>query len=111
MDDIDDAVESINAREERKTSAAQRSWASSNKVQVGSVEMFFDRVGVAAILLEGELKVGDIIEIGNEEDAIRQRVTSMQIDRQNVTGAGPGDSVGIKVKCAVQKGSMVCKIE
>lgn len=113
LEDIDDAVESLNAREARRINAGQAREAQAmrpGKVRVGSVEAFFDRLGVVAISLEGELKVGDIIEIGGEDDAIRQRVASMQIDRKDVLEAGPGDSVGIKTKYRVQKGSEVCRI-
>lgn len=57
------------------------------RVLVGSVEKFFDRISVAAIKLAGDLKVGDIIEIGGDEEAIRQRISSMQIDRIDVEEA------------------------
>lgn len=114
MEDIDDVVETLNARDTRKIGADRSREIQSRqqgKVRIGSVEAFFDKLGVAAVALEGELKVGDIIEIGTEDDAIRQRVKSMQIDRRDVLVASPGDSVGIKVKCPVQKGSEVCRIE
>ncbi len=106
-------VDALNAREERKMARQDRQDSQSGlpgKVRVGSVELFFERIGVAAIALEASLKVGDVIEIGTEDDAIRQRVTSMQIDRKEVLEAGPGDSVGIRVKCPVPKGSEVCKV-
>jgi translation initiation factor IF-2 len=113
LEDIDDVVDALNAREERKI-ARQGSQdlqsSRSGKVRVGSVEFFFDKIGVAAIALEGALKVGDIIEIGTEDDAIRQRVSSMQIDRRDVLEASAGDSVGIKLKYPVRKGSEVCRI-
>ncbi len=113
MEDIDDVVESLNAKEARKMNAIQSRDAQSRqqgKVRIGSVEAFFDKIGVAAVALEGPLKVGDIIEIGTEDDAIRQRVASMQIDRKDVLEAGAGDSVGIKLKHPVRKGSEVCRI-
>ena len=106
-------VDALNAREERKMARLDRQGIQSGqqgKVRVGSVEFYFDKICVAAIALEGALKVGDVIEIGTEDDAIRQRVASMQIDRKDVLEAGPGDSVGIRVKCAVPKGSEVCRI-
>jgi hypothetical protein len=112
MEDIDDYVETLNSREERKLNrqAAAQAPQGPAKARVGSVEMFFSKIGVAAIALEAPLKVGDIIEIGTEDDAVRLRVASMQIDRADVLEAGPGDSVGIKVKYPVQKGSEVCKV-
>ncbi len=77
---------------------------------VGTVKQFFGKIGVAAVKLIGSLDVGDIIEIGDDEDAIRQRIASMQIDNENVDSASAGDDVGIKLKHAVSVGSMVYKV-
>jgi hypothetical protein len=111
VEDIDDVVETMNARDARRMGRAGGSQPGGpEKVLVGRVEAFFDRLSVAAVALEGKLKIGDLIEIGTEDDAIRQRVTSMQIDRKDVLEAGPGDEVGIKTKYPVRKGSEVCRI-
>ncbi|MDE1851148.1 MAG: translation elongation factor-like protein [Candidatus Micrarchaeota archaeon] len=77
---------------------------------IGTVEEFFDRINVAAVKLTQSLKVGDVIEVGNEEEAVRQKVSSMQIDRNDVEEAGGGDSVGIKLNHKVPLGSEVYKI-
>ncbi len=79
-------------------------------VQIGTVEQYFDKIKVVAITLRGELAIGDIIEIGGEDDAVRQRVDSMQIDRKDVSLAGSGDSVGIKLKYDVPEGAAVYRI-
>ena len=113
LEDIDDVVETLNAREARKADASRLRELQSRqagKTRVGSVEAFFERIGVAAVALEGDLKVGDIVEIGTEDDAVRQRVSSMQIDRRDVLEAHAGDSVGIKLKYRVGRGSEVCRI-
>ena len=81
-----------------------------NKVFLGTVDHFFEKLRVAAIKLEGSLHVGDIIEIGSDEEAIRQRVASMQIDKNEVDSADEGDDVGVKVIHPVQAGSSVYKI-
>ncbi|EQD34160.1 peptidase U32 [mine drainage metagenome] len=78
--------------------------------RIGIVEQFFDKIQVTAIKLNGALNVGDIIEIGTEEDAVRQKVESMQIDRKEVTEAHAGDSVGIKSKHRMDVGSPVYKV-
>jgi hypothetical protein len=83
---------------------------SRGREQIGTVEQFFSRLMVAAVRLTGDLEVGDIIEIGTEEEAIRQKVTSMQIDRRDVDSAARGDDVGIKLKYAVDEGSSVYRI-
>ncbi len=121
MDYIDDQVQSVNDWEERQNrnritetvpqAAAANAASTTGKVLVGRVEQFFDKINVAAIILDSALKVGDIIEIGNEEEAIRQRISSMQIEKEDVSQAQEGESVGIKLKYKVPVGSDVYKIE
>ncbi|MDE1850449.1 MAG: translation elongation factor-like protein [Candidatus Micrarchaeota archaeon] len=81
-----------------------------SKAHIGTVEHFFDKINVAAIKLIGPLKVGDIIEIGDEESAVREKIRSMQIDREDVERAGEGDSIGIKLGHKVAAGSRVYRI-
>ena len=107
--DIDSVIEEHEAYEAR-LSRTQPEHAKAAREEIGTVTKFFDKIGVAAIMLKGELSVGDIIEIGTEEDAIRQRVTSMQIDREDVNSAVSGAEVGIKIKYKVEAGSTVYKI-
>lgn len=107
--DLDDVMASLEARESRDA-ASQQPNGGANKVLIGSVEQFFDKISVVAIKLTGNLKVGDIIEIGSEDDAIRQRVSSMQIDRVNVEEANDGDSIGIKLKHRVSEGESIYRI-
>ncbi len=110
MDDfeLDNAIDSLEALEAREKGGTVVE--SGRKKQIGVVEDFFERISVAAISLTERLEVGDIIEIGDEEDAVRMRVQSMQIDREDVMSAESGDSVGIKTKHRVSSGSAVWKI-
>ena len=112
-DDLDDAMASQEAWEakERGMGRPPAAPAAEDKELVGSVEQYFDRLGVVAIRLSGQLKVGDIIEIGDEEEAVRQRVSSMQINRKDVSEAGEGDSVGIKLKHRVDEGCEVYLVQ
>ncbi len=110
MDDIDNEMEVANLKEERAR-GAQQPKAAMERTPIGNVEHFFSKLGVAAIRLSGTLRVGDTIEIENEEVAIRQKVSSMQIDRKDVSEASDGDDVGIMVNHPVQRGSAVYKIE
>ena len=71
------------------------------------VEKFFDKIDVAAILLSSDLKVGDNIEMEGEDGKFTMTVSSMQIERKDVTKAKEGDSVGIKVPQSVIAGSEV----
>jgi len=107
-EDLDDVIENLNEQEARQSKGNAPS--SMAKAQIGTVEKYFSKLGVAAIALTGPLSVGDIIEIGTEENAIRQKVESMQIDRKEVSSADAGDSVGILVRCKVSDGEEVYKL-
>ena len=107
--DIDSIIEEHEAYESRLSRVPPED-AQTAKEEIGTVTKFFDRISVAAIMLKGELRVGDIIEIGTEEDMIRQRVTSMQIDKEDVDTASSGDEIGIKTKHKVDAGSLVYKV-
>ncbi|MGC8649117.1 MAG: hypothetical protein ACP5UN_02775 [Candidatus Micrarchaeia archaeon] len=80
------------------------------KVPIGVVDKYYSKLSVAAVRLSAELSIGDIIEIGTEEEAIRQRVQSMQINKKDVSIAHEGDDVGIKLKYKVQDGSKIYKL-
>ncbi len=107
--DLDSIISEHEAYESRISRGADNNVQQSKEL-IGTVEQFFDKISVAAIILQGSLKVGDIIEIGTDEEAVRQRVASMQIDRKDVEEASSGDSVGIKSKYPVYIGSPVYKI-
>jgi putative protease len=113
--ELDDAMDILEGWESRQGSSqdrqAQSSVASSGKTQIGNVEQFFSKINVVAVKLTGDLSIGDIIEIGNEEEAIRQKVTSMQINGTNIDKASEGDDVGIKLKYPVSAGSSIYKVQ
>lgn len=108
--DLDDVIASLEARESRYAQLPAAAADIKGRILIGTVEQFFGKINVVAVKLSGKLSVGDIIEIGTEEEAIRQRVSSMQIDRQDVQEADDGDSVGIKTKYRVPIGSGVYRI-
>ncbi|MFP3215078.1 MAG: hypothetical protein RXP92_00135 [Candidatus Micrarchaeota archaeon] len=105
---LDDILDDLNAKEAREVQ--KQSTEQASKLKIGEVENYFSKISVAAVRLTGPLALGDIIEIGSEENAIRQKVESMQIDRKDVSIAKEGDSVGILVRCKVNKGEEVYKI-
>jgi len=81
------------------------------KEKIGKVRHYFDKISVAVIELTGNLKVGDTIEIGNdEENAFRQEVTSMEVDHNPVEEAKAGDEIGMKVNHPVKADVEVNKI-
>jgi len=79
--------------------------------KVGVVEHFFTKISVAAIkITDGELRVGDTIHIVGATTDFKQKVESMQINKQPVDIAKPGDEVGIKVIDRVRENDVVYKV-
>ncbi|MCD6448682.1 MAG: translation elongation factor-like protein [Thermoplasmata archaeon] len=80
--------------------------------EIGYVEHYFSKIGVAAIkITKGNLKIGDKIHIKGATTDFEQIVESMEINRQKIEEAKPGDEVGIKVIDRVREGDKVYKVE
>lgn len=80
------------------------------KKLVGKITHFFTNISVAVIELEDKLGAGDKILIEGATTNFEQDASSMQIDRKPVESAGPGQSIGLKVKERVREGDKVYKI-
>lgn len=80
------------------------------KEEIGKITHYFSDIDVGVIELSGELKVGDEISIEGATTDIQQKVNSMEIDHEDVSEAGAGDAVGLKVKDRVREGDDVYKI-
>jgi len=78
---------------------------------IGKITHYYNKVGVAIVELQGELKVGDRIRIERGDQTFDQEVTSMQKEYQPLEKAEKGDSVGIKLDQKVKKGSLVLLLE
>jgi putative protease len=95
------------------TFGINRSKATEHKVYIGVVEKYYPRIGVAEVKIEtGELKVGDTVHIiGKKTGLVRQKVESMQIDRQPVSHVKAPTRIGLKVKERVREGDKVFLIK
>ena len=78
--------------------------------QVGVVDEYFARVGVVGIALSAPLRVGDVIHVKGHTTDFQQAVESMQVEHGSLTEAGPGVSVGVKVRERCRLGDLVYKI-
>ncbi len=79
--------------------------------KVGQVTHFFDKIGVAVVILNGTLSVGDKVRlVRGGEDMFEQVVSSIQVDYQKVSYAKKGDTVGIKFDSPVREGTELYKI-
>ena len=78
---------------------------------IGKVVHYFDKIGVAVVVLTMSLKTGDTIRIeGGESTDFQQKVVSMQFDHKKIAKAKKGDEVGMKVKEKVRAGYKVYKV-
>ncbi|MFN3477436.1 MAG: EF-Tu/IF-2/RF-3 family GTPase [Candidatus Methylomirabilales bacterium] len=79
--------------------------------KIGRVTDYFAKIGVAAVeITSGVLRVGDTIHIKGHTTDFQQVVDSMQIEKQPVQEAGPGQLVGIKVRDRVRDHDVVYKV-
>ncbi len=78
--------------------------------EVGRVQSFFRKPSVAAMVLTGDLSIGDNIRIRGATTDIEMTVESMQINLESVESAGAGDDVGIKVPERVRPNDRVIRV-
>ena len=80
------------------------------EVEVGSVNKFFDKIGVGMIQLTQGLSVGDKIHIKGNSTDLTTTVNSIQVQRQPVQTAKSGDEAGIKLESKVRPNDKVFKV-
>lgn len=79
--------------------------------KIGVVEHFFTKVSVAAVkITDGELKIGDNIHFVGVNTDFKQKIESMEINRNPIQTVKPGDDVGIKVKERVREHDVLYKV-
>ena len=81
----------------------------SERKQIGKITHYFSKIGVAVVELTGTIKVGDTILIKGAHTEFEQKVKSMQVEHENITEAGKGKSVGLKVEQKVHENDVVFK--
>jgi len=88
---------------------------SKEKNKVGVVTHYFDKIGVAIVMFEGNVKIGDQLVFrgvrgeSHEPFESDQEVVSMQKDHEDATEAKKGDELGLKIKASVKEGDEVFK--
>lgn len=81
------------------------------RVKVGEVFHYFGKIGVAAIrLTDGDLAVGDTIQVQGPSTDLTQVVETMQIEHGSVPRAGKGQEVGIRLKDRARERDLVYKV-
>jgi putative protease len=79
--------------------------------RVGVISRYFHKIGVAAIVLEDELKVGSKIRIEGATTNFEMNVNSMQVDRTDIESGSKGQEIAIKVADRVREKDVVYIIE
>lgn len=74
---------------------------------VGVVTHYLDKIKVAIVKLGTDLRVGVRLQWVGKNGPFNQKLSSMQIDREQVENANRGQEVGIKVSKKVVIGEMV----
>ncbi len=82
-----------------------------SKKKIGIITRYFNKINVAAIMLEDELNVGDKIAIEGATTNFEQVVDSIQKDREPIEKGRPGQEIAIKVKERVREKDVVYKID
>lgn len=80
------------------------------EMEIGRVTHWFGHLKVAVIEITGSLSVGDTVRFVGHTTDFRQKLDSMQIDRQGISEAKKGDAVGIRIKERVRPHDKVFKI-
>ncbi|MBU1151545.1 hypothetical protein KJ632_01810 [Patescibacteria group bacterium] len=76
----------------------------------GLCEGYFEKISVAIVELTSPVHQGDQLIFETEQGLFQQEVTSMQIDRKDVSLARSGKSIGLKVLLPPKVGGSVYKI-
>ena len=76
---------------------------------VGKIIHYFPHVKAAVIKLSTPLSIGDKIRIKGHTTDFTQSITSMQMDRVDITSAKPKEEIGLLVNSRVRKHDIVYK--
>jgi putative protease len=82
------------------------------KILIGHVTHYYSKLGVAVIILDHQgLKVNDEIYIEGNTTYLKQKITSIQINNQEIKHAKKGDEIAIKVSSRVRKNDKIFSIK
>ena len=79
-------------------------------IRIGRVTHYYDKLNVAVLALTEAIRLGDTVHILGHSTDFRQEVTSLQVERQPVSEARPGQDVALKVAQRVHPHDAVFKI-
>jgi len=77
---------------------------------IGLITHYFPHVQAAVIKLKAPLAMGETVKIKGHTTDLTQIITSMQIDRVDISNAKKGDEIGLQVASRVRQHDKVYKI-
>ena len=82
------------------------------KKLLGEISNYFGNISVVAfVITNGDLKVGDNIQIKGSTTDFTVKVESIQLEHKSIEVAKSGDDIGIKVNQKVRRGDKVYLIQ
>jgi U32 family peptidase len=79
-------------------------------IRIGKVTHYYNRIGVAVIVLSGELKLGDTIHMLGRYTELTQKVYSLEIEHKKQQVVKAGQEVALQVDEPVRIGDVVFKV-
>ena len=76
---------------------------------IGLITHYFPHVQAAVIKLKGPLSMGETVKVKGHTTDFTQTISSMQIDKVDITSAKKGDEIGLKVISRARQGDKVYK--
>lgn len=78
-----------------------------DKTLLGKVIHYYDKIGVAVIKLDKDLKVGDKVKFVYGENEFEQTIESMQLEHQQIESGKKGQEIAIKVNQETKSGTLI----
>ena len=75
--------------------------------EIGVISHYYGKISVAVIKLTHTLKIGDRIRIVGSTTNFEQSIASMQINKEDINHAEPGQEIAIKVNERVREHDVV----
>lgn len=95
----------------KKTKTKKAKTAVESMVKFGEVTHYFPHVKAAAMLvLKDAIKVGDEIYIKGHTTDFKEKIASIQLDREPIQEGKKGQEIGLLVKKRVRIGDSVYKL-
>ncbi len=76
---------------------------------IGKVTHYYSKIGVAIVELSDSISVGDVLHFKAGTTDFEEKLSSIEVDHENVSSAKKGDVVGVKVSEKVREGGEVYK--